>query len=200
MTTISTFYDELGIERNAVPSEIKRAFREIAKQYHPDVNPPHKQDWAHEQMSRMNFIAETLLNKVTRAEYDDLISKYERGLFRKAKRTADQEYALHREYARVSVEIMNLNGKYSNCRLKMMLGGVVSVLSLVALVLVSMAAGARFTLIAAFSRFFMLIGIMMTGIGFSDYLGRGHYRQKIRELETRRSNLRRMIYEAWTAY
>ena len=200
MTNISTFYDELGIERNAVPSEIKRAFREVAKHYHPDVNPPHKKDWAHEQMSRMNFIAETLLNTTTRAEYDDLISKYERGFFRKAKRTARQEHALHREYARVSVEIMNLNGKYSNCRLKVMLGGLVSVLSMAALVLVSMAVGARFTLIAAFSRFFMLVGIMMAGIGLSDYLGRGHYRQRIRELETRRSNLRRMIYEVWTAY
>ena len=61
MPRIKTFYDELGVPRDANAAAIKHAFKEIAKVYHPDKNPD-KQEWAHEQMSRFNFIVETLLN------------------------------------------------------------------------------------------------------------------------------------------
>ena len=66
MGRIKTFYDELGVGRDATVSEIKHAFKETAKIYHPDKNPPEKQAWAHEQMSRINFIFETLTNSKTR--------------------------------------------------------------------------------------------------------------------------------------
>ena len=201
MATIRTFYDELGIGREAGKSEIKRAFKDIAKRYHPDRNPPEKQDWAHEQMSRLNFIVETLLNSKSRAEYDALIARYQH-MADQPQRTARQEYALQREYARVSVEIMNLSGKYSNCRLKMAIGGGVSGVALVAVILASFfSAGsdlAEFYL--SFGRFIVLVGLIMAAIGLSDYLGRGHYRKQIDELEERRSHLRRRMYEAWTTY
>ena len=32
------YYKTLGVEKNASDEEIKRAFRKLAKQYHPDVN------------------------------------------------------------------------------------------------------------------------------------------------------------------
>ena len=60
-----------------IQERCERAFKEVAKVYHPDKNPPDKQGWAHEQMSRFNFIMETLLNPATRREYDDLVKKYE---------------------------------------------------------------------------------------------------------------------------
>ena len=119
MPRIKTFYDELGVPRDANAAAIKHAFKEIAKVYHPDKNPD-KQEWAHEQMSRFNFIVETLLNPDTRREYDDLVQKYESAPPQPARprRRPHQENAIEREYAQVSVEIMNLAGKYSNCRLK----------------------------------------------------------------------------------
>ena len=40
---IKTFYDELGVGRDADGAAIKHAFKEIAKVYHPDKNPPEKQ-------------------------------------------------------------------------------------------------------------------------------------------------------------
>ena len=32
------YYETLGVDKNASDEEIKRAFRKMAKQYHPDVN------------------------------------------------------------------------------------------------------------------------------------------------------------------
>src|SRR5205814_2458466 len=130
MPRIKTFYDEMGISRDANAAAIKHAFKEIAKVYHPDKNPPERQAWAHEQMSRFNFIMETLLNPVTRREYDDLVRKYEeQPLVTRPRRHPREQNALEREYAQVSVEIMNLAGKYSNCRLKMMIGAIVGSLA-----------------------------------------------------------------------
>ena len=37
------YYDVLGINRNADEKEIKRAYRKLAKKYHPDINPGDKE-------------------------------------------------------------------------------------------------------------------------------------------------------------
>ena len=71
------YYEVLEVNRNASETEIKKAYRRLALKYHPDKNPADKQAWAHEQMSRLNFIFETLVNPATRQEYDDLVKKYE---------------------------------------------------------------------------------------------------------------------------
>src|SRR5678815_2553991 len=126
MPRIKTFYDELNIERDAKPAEIKHAFKEIAKVFHPEKNPPEKQAWAHEQMSRFNFIFDTLIDSKTRQEYDDIVSRYEKEPRPTNSRRAErEENAVAREYALVSIEIMNLSGKFLNCRIKMGLGAVV---------------------------------------------------------------------------
>src|SRR3954467_10981192 len=36
------FYQVLGIKRDAKPEEIKKAYRRLARKYHPDVNPGDK--------------------------------------------------------------------------------------------------------------------------------------------------------------
>ena len=196
MSNVRTFYDELGVSTDAGASEIKHAFREIAKLYHPDLHPSEKQDWAHEHMSRLNFIVETLLDPETRAEYDGLIARYEQASRRRPRRTARQEYALHREYARISVEIMNLMGRYSNWSLKVAAGGGVCVSSLVAI-----GFGALLSiegLYMTFGWFIALVGMIVAALGVSDRIGQGYYRQKIEELRSRQDDLRRRIYQAST--
>jgi curved DNA-binding protein CbpA len=204
MQRIKTFYDELGIPRDAAAAAIKRAFKDVAKVYHPDKNPPDKQVWAHEQMSRFNFIVETLLNPATRREYDDLVRKYEEAplQYTRPRRRPHEQNAIEREYAQVSVEIMNLAGKYSNCRLKMMIGAIIgSVAALLHLFayFVQSDLFQDFPITFAFTYFFTLIGGVMLIIGISDYLGRGQYRRRIHELEQRRSHLRERMYEAYVS-
>jgi len=204
MQRIKTFYDELGIPRDATAAAIKRAFKDVAKVYHPDKNPPDKQVWAHEQMSRFNFIVETLLNPATRREYDELVKKYEETplQYTRPRRRPHEQNAIEREYAQVSVEIMNLAGKYSNCRLKMMIGAIIgSVAAMLHLFayFVQSDLFQDFPITFAFTYFFTLIGGVMLIIGISDYLGRGQYRRRIHELEQRRSHLRERMYEAYVS-
>ena len=204
MPCIKTFYDELGIPCDADAAAIKRAFKDVAKVYHPDKNPPDKQAWAHEQMSRFNFIVETLLNPATRREYDELVKKYEEAPLQhtRLRRRPHEQNAIEREYAQVSVEIMNLAGKYSNCRLKMMIGAIIgSVAAMLHLFayFVQSDLFQDFPITFAFTYFFTLIGGVMLIIGISDYLGRGQYRRRIHELEQRRSHLRERMYEAYVS-
>src|SRR5262245_35389309 len=192
MPRIKTFYDELGVARDASTAAIKHAFKEIAKVYHPDKNPPEKQDWAHEQMSRLNFILETLVNPATRREYDDLVKRYETAppAVPRPRRRPHEQNAIEREYAQVSVEIMNLAGRYSNCRLKMMIGSIVGSIAAVmhlSAYFVPSDIFADFPVIFAFTYFFTLIGAVMLIMGISDYLGRGEYWSWIIELQPLRS-------------
>src|SRR5437667_11127698 len=106
MPRIKTFYDELGVSRDANAAQIKHAFKEIAKIYHPDKNPPDKQAWAHEQMSRLNFIVDALLNPATRKEYDGRVKKYEEMfLGARRRRRPHEKNALAREYGQIPSEI-----------------------------------------------------------------------------------------------
>src|SRR5438552_1756103 len=203
MARMKTFYEELGVSRDANAAAIKHAFKEIAKVYHPDKNPPEKQAWAHEQMSRFNFIMETLLNPATRQEYDELVKKYEEmSLEARPRRRPREQNAIEREYAQVSVEIMNLAGKYANCRLKMMIGAIIGSLAAILHLLAYFVPSdivEDFPLTFAFTYFFTLIGGVMLIIGISDYLGRGQYRRRIHELEQRRTHLRERMYEVFVS-
>jgi curved DNA-binding protein CbpA len=202
MAQIKTFYDELGVARNATVAEIKRAFKEVAKIYHPDKNPPEKQAWAHEQMSRFNFILETLTNPATRTEYDELVKKYEaEPVVPRPRRRPREQNAIEREYAQVSVEIMNIAGRYANCRLKIAIGATIGTVgAILHLVGYSTSLLAGLPIVLAFSYFFALIGGVMTVFGIADYLGRNQYRQRLDELEARQAFLRQRMFEAYVGY
>ena len=62
-----SLYETLGVSENASASEIKKAYRKLAKQYHPDMN---KEASAEEKFKEINAAYEVLGNEEKKAQYD----------------------------------------------------------------------------------------------------------------------------------
>jgi curved DNA-binding protein len=69
------YYKTLGVERNAAEKDIKRAYRKLAVQYHPDKNPGDAR--AEERFKEINEAYEVLGDPAKRAKYDQLGSSYQ---------------------------------------------------------------------------------------------------------------------------
>ncbi len=63
------YYKILGVSRDATKDEIKRAYRRLAKKYHPDLNPENRKE-AEEKFKEISEAYEVLMDDRKRAIYD----------------------------------------------------------------------------------------------------------------------------------
>jgi len=71
---LKDYYHILNISRNSTAQEIKKAFRRLALQYHPDRNPENVQG-ASIKFKEINEAYEVLGNEHKRWQYDRLVSQ-----------------------------------------------------------------------------------------------------------------------------
>jgi curved DNA-binding protein len=68
------YYKILGVSKDADPKEIKKAYRKLAREYHPDVNPDPQ---AEARFKEINEAHEVLSDPEKRAKYDRLGQSYQ---------------------------------------------------------------------------------------------------------------------------
>src|SRR6476660_3856186 len=69
-TTNKDYYATLGVKKTASPEEIRKAFRKLARKYHPDVNPGDKK--AEEKFKEISEANDILSDEKKRKVYDQL--------------------------------------------------------------------------------------------------------------------------------
>ncbi len=69
------YYSILGVQKNASQKDIQKAYRKLARQYHPDVNPGDTS--AEEKFKEINEANEVLSDPEKRRQYDEMGSYYQ---------------------------------------------------------------------------------------------------------------------------
>jgi len=105
-----TYYDILNVKFNATQEEIKSAFRQLAKKYHPDVNPSVE---AIEIMKEITLAYEVLSDLEKRKKYDLTLqlqgqthNQTQRKTYRETQTRAYDSYTQTREESEESFEEM----------------------------------------------------------------------------------------------
>ncbi|NWF66807.1 MAG: DnaJ domain-containing protein, partial [Campylobacterales bacterium] len=62
-----SLYETLQVNENATQEEIKKAYKKLARQYHPDIN---KEPTAEEKFKEINAAYEILSDEKKRKQYD----------------------------------------------------------------------------------------------------------------------------------
>jgi curved DNA-binding protein len=73
------YYETLGVSKTATEAEIKKAFRKLARQYHPDVVKERDKKTAEAKFKEINEAYEVLSDPEKRKKYDTLGADWERG-------------------------------------------------------------------------------------------------------------------------
>ena len=109
------YYKILGVDKNASQDDIKKAFRKLARKYHPDLNP--NDPSAKDKFQEINEANEVLSDPEKRKKYDEYgehwkhADEFEGNAgFRGQDFNAELHLSL-RDAARTHKQVLNVNGK-----------------------------------------------------------------------------------------
>lgn len=71
------YYKILEVDKNASPEVIEKAYKALVKKYHPDLQESNMRQNAEERIKLINEAYEVLSNPISKAKYDETLSKTE---------------------------------------------------------------------------------------------------------------------------
>lgn len=93
-TTARDYYDVLGVSRNASQDDIKKAYRKLARQYHPDLHSGSRKAEMEKKFKELNMAQEVLSDPDKRKKYDRYGSNWEQAeAYEQARRQAGPQPA-----------------------------------------------------------------------------------------------------------
>ncbi len=101
------YYEILGVPREASNEEIKKVYRRLARQYHPDLNPGNKE--AEEKFKDIGEAYEILSDASKRAQYDQFSRFWNQRGFRGKSTPRGKTWGDNRGSARVGTEEVNFD-------------------------------------------------------------------------------------------
>lgn len=104
------FYSVLGVSKNATASDIKKAYRKLARELHPDHNPGNSS--SEDRFKAVSEAYDVLSDDRKRAEYDEMRSLFESGAFRRGARAggAGQPFDLNDLFGQGSARDQRFSG------------------------------------------------------------------------------------------
>ena len=90
------YYKVLGVDKNATPEDIKKAYRKLARKLHPDLNPNDKE--AHKKFQQLNEANEVLSDPEKRKKYDQYGKDWQQAeQFENARQSQQRSQGFRRE-------------------------------------------------------------------------------------------------------
>src|SRR5271169_4656384 len=104
------YYEILGVARDATPDAIKKAYRGLARKFHPDVNPGDKTAEAH--FKEVQQAYDVLSDQEKRARYDQFGHAAIDGMAAAGPRSGASEWTTH--FGEPGFESVDLSDLFSN--------------------------------------------------------------------------------------
>ena len=103
------YYEILEVSKKASKEIIDKAYKTLAKKYHPDANPEEKKQWAEEKFKKINEAYEILSNKEKREEYDKQIEIEKRRVLIETENLKEKYKKLQEQNQILQNQLSNLN-------------------------------------------------------------------------------------------
>ena len=104
---VETLYDILEVSRKASKEVIEKAYKTLAKKYHPDLQTAENKEYAQKRMKEINEAYDILSNEEKRKEYDYKLENEE-------EKQRQQEYQKNVGYENSNVQSTNYTGNNVN--------------------------------------------------------------------------------------
>lgn len=109
---MENYYDILEVSPKASRQIIDKAYKVLAKKYHPDANSEDKKEWAEEKFKKINEAYEVISDEQKRVEYDRKIEQEKERILADTKNLKEKYEKLYEQNQILQNELANLRTNY----------------------------------------------------------------------------------------